>query len=84
MKSLILKRAITINGRRTSISLEEAFWECLKDIAAHQHLSVPELVSKIASNRKRGNLSSAVRLFVLDHYQQRHHDKGRHGTFRSM
>ncbi|MGC1642053.1 MAG: ribbon-helix-helix domain-containing protein [Pseudolabrys sp.] len=66
MKSPIIKRAIMIDGRKTSISLEDAFWSSLKEIAHAEGATVSELVAKIDETRKQGNLSSAVRLFVLD------------------
>ncbi|MGC2154855.1 MAG: ribbon-helix-helix domain-containing protein [Pseudolabrys sp.] len=66
MKSAIIKRAILIDGHKTSISLEDAFWNGLKEIADAERTTVSELVAKIDETRKQGNLSSAVRLFVLD------------------
>ena len=66
MKSPIIKRAIMIDGHKTSISLEDAFWSSLKEIAHAEGATVSELVAKIDKTRKQGNLSSAVRLFVLD------------------
>jgi predicted DNA-binding ribbon-helix-helix protein len=69
MKSSIVKRSVTLHGRRTSVSLEDAFWKALREIAYHQHVSLAHLIESINTNRKRGNLSSAVRLFVLELYQ---------------
>jgi predicted DNA-binding ribbon-helix-helix protein len=66
MKSLVAKRSIIIAGHKTSVSLEEPFWRGLKDIAQDQHMSLSAMVEKIDANRKRGNLSSALRLFILD------------------
>ena len=66
MKSPIIKRAIMIDGHKTSISLEDAFWSSLKEIAHAEGATVSELVAKIDKTREQGNLSSAVRLFVLD------------------
>jgi predicted DNA-binding ribbon-helix-helix protein len=71
MKSLVVKHSIKVDGHLTSISLEDEFWRSLRNIAARQRLSMRDLVSKIDSERKCGNLSSALRLFVLNHYQQR-------------
>jgi predicted DNA-binding ribbon-helix-helix protein len=62
------KRSLKIGQLRTSISLEEEFWECLKEIASLRETPVTVLVAQI-NERRQGNLSSAVRLFVLDHYQ---------------
>ncbi len=60
----IKKRSVVIGGHRTSISLEEPFWDVLKDIAAERKLSVNQIVTEIDRNR-RGNLSSAIRIYVL-------------------
>ena len=69
MKSLVVKRSIVIGGHKTSVSLEDAFWRGLKDIAWGQDLTLSELISTIDAERNNGNLSSAIRLFVLDYYR---------------
>lgn len=69
MKSPVVKRSIVITGHKTSVSLEDAFWSGLKDIAATRNLTLSELVASIDADRRQGNLSSAIRLFVLDHYR---------------
>ena len=69
MKSSIVKRSVALHGRRTSVSLEDAFWKALREIAYHQHVSLSHLIESINTNRKQGNLSSAIRLFVLELYQ---------------
>jgi predicted DNA-binding ribbon-helix-helix protein len=69
MKSLVIKRSIVVGGHKTSVSLEEAFWKGIKEIAASRNLTLSGLVSTIDSERLYGNLSSAIRLFVLDHYR---------------
>jgi predicted DNA-binding ribbon-helix-helix protein len=71
MKSAVIKRSVVLAGHKTSISLEEPFWKGLKDIAGGNHQSLSALVGGIDTERKFGNLSSAVRLFVLNHYQER-------------
>jgi len=71
MKSPVVKRSIVVAGHKTSVSLEAAFWTALKDIAASRQQSVSDLVGAIDADRKQGNLSSAIRLFVLDHFQAR-------------
>jgi predicted DNA-binding ribbon-helix-helix protein len=71
MKSPVIKRSIVIAGHKTSISLEDAFWKALKDIALAQGTTMSELVATIDTQRRHGNLSSAIRLFVLDHFQAR-------------
>jgi predicted DNA-binding ribbon-helix-helix protein len=69
MKSPVVKRSITINGRKTSVSLEDQFWIGLKEIANEKGHILSEEVAAIDNARNHGNLSSAVRLFVLDHYR---------------
>lgn len=69
MKSQVIKRSIVIAGHKTSVSLEEAFWRSLKEIARERSATLSEVVAAIDSNRRHGNLSSAIRLFVLDHYR---------------
>ena len=71
MKSPVIKRSIVIAGHKTSVSLEEAFWRGLKEIALSRRATLSDLVAAIDSERQLGNLSSAIRLFVLDHYKAR-------------
>ena len=66
-KSLIVKRSIRVAGRRTGVSVEDAFWNRFKEIAADRNMTLSDLVTTINSKRKHNNLSSSVRLFVLDH-----------------
>jgi predicted DNA-binding ribbon-helix-helix protein len=66
MKSSIVKRTIIIDGHNTSVSLEDAFWNGLKKIAHARRVSVPKIVAEINEARQHRNLSSAIRLFVLD------------------
>jgi predicted DNA-binding ribbon-helix-helix protein len=65
MKSPVVKRSIVIAGHKTSVSLEDAFWKGLKEIANERDMTLSELVAAIDSERQHGNLSSAIRLFVL-------------------
>jgi predicted DNA-binding ribbon-helix-helix protein len=69
MKSPVVKRSIVIAGHKTSVSLEDAFWKGLKEIAGERDLTLSDLVATIDTDRQHGNLSSAIRLFVLDHYR---------------
>jgi predicted DNA-binding ribbon-helix-helix protein len=69
MKSPIVKRSIVLAGHKTSVSLEDAFWEGLKDIAKTKRKTLSDLVGGINTNREHGNLSSALRQFVLNHYK---------------
>jgi predicted DNA-binding ribbon-helix-helix protein len=71
MKSPVVKRSIVIAGHKTSVSLEDAFWKCLKEIAGGRDMTLSDLVATIDTERRQGNLSSAIRLFVLDHYRGR-------------
>jgi predicted DNA-binding ribbon-helix-helix protein len=77
MKSPVVKRSIVIAGHKTSVSLEDAFWKGLKEIAGGRDMTLSELVAAIDSERRHGNLSSAIRLFVLDHYRSQIHDEER-------
>jgi predicted DNA-binding ribbon-helix-helix protein len=69
MKSPVVKRSIVIAGHKTSVSLEDAFWAGLKEIAAKRDLTLSDMVAAIDQDRRHGNLSSAIRLFVLDYYR---------------
>jgi len=64
MKSPIAKRSIVVAGRKTSVSLEEAFWNDMKEISSLRNMTLSELVDEIDSKRQKGNPSSAIRLFV--------------------
>jgi len=69
MKSLVVKRSIVVSGHKTSVSLEDAFWTGIKEIASGRNMTLSDLVTAVDSERQRGNLSSAIRLFVLDFYR---------------
>ncbi len=66
MNSSIIKRSVVIDKHKTSVSLEDAFWRGLKDIAHRQSVTLSSLVGEIDKSRLQSNLSSAIRLFVLD------------------
>ena len=68
-KSPVVKHTVVIARRKTSVSLEDAFWQSLKEIASGRGMSRPELITTIDSER-HGGLSSAIRLLVLDFYRQ--------------
>jgi len=70
-KSATAKRSIVSNGKKTSLSLEDEFWNALKEIAAERHVKLSDLVTAIDGRREHANLSSAVRLFVLDYYRNK-------------
>jgi predicted DNA-binding ribbon-helix-helix protein len=69
MKSPVVKRSIVIAGHKTSVSLEDAFWKGLKEIASGRNSTLSDIVASIDADRQHGNLSSALRLFVLDFYR---------------
>jgi predicted DNA-binding ribbon-helix-helix protein len=71
MKSSVIKRSIVIGGHKTSVSLEDAFWNGLREIANVRNESLSSLVGSIAVDRQQANLSSSVRLFVLSFYRNR-------------
>ena len=66
--TLVRKRSITIAGHRTSISMEQPFWKALQEIATLRGQSMSAVITEIDA-QSTGNLSSAIRLFVLDQYQ---------------
>ena len=70
MKSLIVKHSVIINGRRTTIGIEQAFWSSLKEIAREQGVTLTRLISTVETEREAANLASALRLFVLAHYRE--------------
>jgi predicted DNA-binding ribbon-helix-helix protein len=70
MKSPVVKRSVVVAGHKTSVSLEDEFWRGLKEIAGGRHVTLSDLVATIDSERRHGNLSSAIRLFVLDFYRR--------------
>src|SRR5262249_10600996 len=70
LKSLVVKRSVAVSGHKTSVSLEDAFWGCFREIARSRQMTLSTLLASIDSERYYGNLSSAVRLFVLDYYRQ--------------
>ena len=68
MNSPVIKRSVTIAGHKTSVTLEDAFWKALKDIAISRQMTSSDLLTWIDAGREHGNLSSCLRLFVLDFY----------------
>lgn len=62
------KKSICLFGHRTSITLEEEFWDALKNIADNKHLSLQKLVEEIDKNRCHENLSASIRIYILKHY----------------
>ena len=68
MTSEITKRSIAIHGHETSVSLEHEFWRGVKEIASQRDLTLSQLIHEIGAGRS-DNLSSVVRVYVLEHYQ---------------
>lgn len=71
MGSTVAKRSVVIKRHKTSVSLEDEFWKAIKSIAATRNMTLSDLLAEIDSERRQGNLSSAVRLFVLDYYRDK-------------
>ena len=69
MKSSNRKRSIALGDRRTSVSLEDGFWKSLREIARGRGDTLSDLLVKIDADRQSANVSSAIRLFVLQHYR---------------
>jgi predicted DNA-binding ribbon-helix-helix protein len=72
MKSLVTKRSINVARRKTSVSVEDAFWDSLREIAKERGESLSELIDSINADRKFSNLSSAIRLFVVGYYRDQY------------
>jgi len=69
--SSVAKRSVVVANHKTSVSIEDEFWISLKSIASSRKQTLSELLSEIDAGRERGNLSSAIRLFVLAYYKTR-------------
>jgi predicted DNA-binding ribbon-helix-helix protein len=69
-KSKVIKRAVTVDGRKTSVSLEDVFWSDLGEIARSRNMTVGALITTINQERQQSNLSSTLRLFVLSYYRK--------------
>jgi predicted DNA-binding ribbon-helix-helix protein len=76
MTSPVLKRSVVIAGRKTSVSLEQEFWDALKEMAAARGVTTGELIATIERGRTGSNLSSCLRIFVLDSFRERATDPG--------
>ena len=69
MTSLVVKRSIVVAGHKTSVTLEDAFWNGLKEIASGRNITLSDLVTAVDNSKRRQGLSSAIRLFVFDFYR---------------
>jgi predicted DNA-binding ribbon-helix-helix protein len=75
MKSAVIKRSVVVNGRKTSVSLENEFWDALRQVAKQSNLSVASLIVEIERSRTTINLSSAIRIFLLNHFRTENSDQ---------
>ena len=71
MQSAIVHRSVVVGGRNTTVTLEDDFWDCVKEISTLRGVTRAELVAEIDRNRQQKNLSSAIRLYVLDYFRSR-------------
>lgn len=70
MTEAVVKRSVMIAGHRTSISLEQPFWDALREIADMRDMSVAGLIAEVDTARGDSNLSSAIRVFALEHFRR--------------
>jgi predicted DNA-binding ribbon-helix-helix protein len=70
MKSSIIKHSVVIGGHKTSVSLEQPFWSAVRELAESRAMTISDLLREIDQNRRNANLSSAVRVFVLENVRQ--------------
>jgi predicted DNA-binding ribbon-helix-helix protein len=70
-KSAIVRRYVVINGRNSSVCLESPFWDALEEIADVRGTTRAKIISIIESEGRPSNLSSAIRVFVLEHYRSK-------------
>jgi predicted DNA-binding ribbon-helix-helix protein len=75
MKSAVIKRSVVVNGRKTSVSLENEFWDALRQVAKQSNVSVAMLLVEIERSRTTINLSSAIRIFLLNHFRTENSDR---------
>ena len=78
MTCQIVKRSVVIAGRKKSISIEEAVWKLLREIATYRDMTLVALLAAINSTQNQRNLSSAIRLFVLNFYREQLEIHGKH------
>jgi predicted DNA-binding ribbon-helix-helix protein len=69
MKSTVIKHSVLTKGRKTSISLENEFWDALREIALRSNVTLSKLVEQVDQGRNNINLSSAIRVFVFNHFR---------------
>jgi predicted DNA-binding ribbon-helix-helix protein len=69
MNTIVIKRSINVNGNKTSVSLENEFWDALHEIAESKNTTTAQLVGEIARQRTTVNLSSALRVYAFRHFR---------------
>jgi predicted DNA-binding ribbon-helix-helix protein len=69
--AVVKRSVVVVVGHKTSVSLEDAFWKGLKDIATRRGMTLSTQIDAIDRSRKTNNLSSAIRLYVLEHFRTR-------------
>jgi predicted DNA-binding ribbon-helix-helix protein len=69
MDTVVLKRSVAVANHKTSVSLEDAFWSALKEIAVLREINLSDLITSISDAHRLGNLSSSIRVFILDFYR---------------
>jgi predicted DNA-binding ribbon-helix-helix protein len=84
MKTAVIKRSIFINGRKTSVSLENEFWAGLHDIAKSRKTTAVKLVEEINRQRSTVNLSSAIRIYVYNYFRREANPAQEHLDGRSL
>ena len=76
MKTAVIKRSIILEGHKTSVSLEDEFWDGLREIVSDRNTSLSAVVDEIDRDRDNCNLSSAIRVYVFNYFRGR---SGRRG-----
>lgn len=69
MKSSVVKRSVAVAGHKTSVTLEDVFWQGLHEIAQSRRMTLSALIDEIDRQRRETNLSSHIRMYVLDYYR---------------
>jgi predicted DNA-binding ribbon-helix-helix protein len=69
MKSAVVKRSVVIGGHKASVSLEDEFWTQLREIAGAKQATMSQLLAQIDERRDSPNLSSAIRVYILEHFR---------------
>ena len=73
----IPKRSISLPGYKTSVSLENEFWQSLRDIAEERGKSLAQLITDINTERNSGNLASAIRIFIVRYYRDQFNSRAK-------